>query len=376
MMRLVTLKLERDADIPRLRQVGLGLTRGAGFDTFDQTRIVTALMELGRNTIVHGGGGRIAVSLVPEGPVAAIRATATDNGPGMPDPADITVQRADSDAAGLGLGLQGVRRIADRFELESDGSGTRITAVFETDCDVAGLSELASELTETLGTLDPVDPAIALAHQNQDLLRALNERDLLLREVHHRTRNNLALVNSLVRLSARSAQGEEAARLLTDLGLRIEAVLGVHEQLERAEEGDRLRLLPFLENIAARIRSAFSGGSCAVEITVSGADISCGGRMGADLGLIVGELLTNAFKHAFHGRETGRIDITLAADETEGRLIMTVADDGPGLPEGMDRPTRPSSLGWRVVESMAARYNGRVDVTSEDGLCVRVTLDD
>lgn len=375
MMRILTLRLEREADIPRLRQVGLALTRNAGFDTFAQTRTVTALMEIGRNTIVHGGGGRMMIALVADGPVAALRATASDSGPGLPDPTNISRQRAGDGAAGLGLGLQGVRRIADRFELESGEGGTRVTVLFETDHPASAVPDLAGALTEAVATLDPVDAATALAQQNQDLLRALGERDLLLSEVHHRTRNNLSLVNSLVRLSARSAKGDEARQLLTDLGLRIEAVVGVHEQLERVDKGDRVDLIPFLEGITHRIRVAFSDTTCEVEIVVSGADVQCAGQMSVDIGLIVGELLTNAFKHAFKDRETGRIAVTVTEDVAEGRLELIVHDDGPGLPIGMDRPVRPNSIGWRVVDSMTARHGGRIEVSNADGLRVGIVFD-
>lgn len=375
-MRLVTLKLERHADIPRLRQVGLGVARELDLDAFAQTRIVTALLELGRNAIVHGGGGRMSLALAPAEDVVVLIATASDDGPGMPDPDAGSRGMAGDKRAGLGLGLRGVERIADRFEIRSDASGTRVTAAFETPHPAGATTELAATLTDAIAELNPVDPAVALTHQNQELLRAIGERDLLLKEVHHRTRNNLSLISSLVRLSSRSAKGEEARELLTDLGVRIEAVLGVHEQLERNESSDRLQLQPFLEGITARIQSAFSTTKARVRIMVGGDDLYAEGRLGVDIGLIVGELVTNALKHAFVGREEGLIEIELHGDEDVGELELTVRDDGPGLPKGMSRPSRKSSLGWRVVETMAARYDGRIEVTNDGGLHVRVVLED
>lgn len=375
-MRLVTLKLERHADIPRLRQVGLGVARGLNLDAFAQTRIVTALLELGRNAIVHGGGGRVSLAVAPEGDVVILVATVTDDGPGMPNPDGGSGGMAGDGTVGLGLGLRGVERIADRFEIKSDASGTRVTAAFETPHPAGATAELAATLTDAVAQLNPVDPAVALTHQNQELLRAISERDLLLQEVHHRTRNNLSLINSLVRLSSRSAKGEEARELLTDLGVRVEAVLGVHEQLERNESSDRLALQPFLKSIADRIQSAFSTVSARVRIRVGGDDLHAEGRLGVDIGLIVGELVTNALKHAFAGREEGLVEIRLRGDEGAGELELTVRDDGPGLPEGMSRPNRKSSLGWRVVETMAARYDGRIEVTNDNGLRVRVVLED
>jgi two-component sensor histidine kinase len=301
-------------------------------------------------------------------------ATVSDDGPGMTDPNDRAERSADR--SGLGLGLRGVERIADRLEVESSERGTRITATFATPCLADEMGDLAARLTDAITSLNPVDPAAALAHQNQELLRAVSERDLLLQEVHHRTRNNLSLISSLVTLSTRSAESPEARERLTDLGLRIQAVLGVHEQLERSENGDRLSLLSFLKGIADRIHSAFSSHGTRVQIDVRGDDLLAEGRLGGDVGLIVGELVTNALKHAFADRSEGLIAIALRGDDEAGTLEVTVHDDGPGLPDGMDRPTRPTSLGWRMVESMAARYGGRVDVANRNGLCVRVTLEE
>lgn len=373
-MRLVTLKLEGHADIPRLRQVGLGVTHELGFEGFAQTRVVTALVELGRNAVVHGSNGRAALAVMPRGDRVMLVATVSDDGHGMTDPG----ARAEPSAAGkgLGLGLRGVERIADRLEVESGEKGTRVVADFAAPAAAGDVGDLAARLADAIASLNPVDPAAALAQQNQELLRAVSERDLLLQEVHHRTRNNLSLISSLVTLSTRSAESPEARERLTDLGLRIQAVLGVHEQLERSENGDRLSLLSFLQGIADRIHSAFSAKGARVRIDVGGDDLLAEGSLGVDVGLIVGELLTNALKHAFADRSEGHIAIALRGDEEAGTLEVTVHDDGPGLPDGMDRPTRRSSLGWRMVESMAARYGGRVDVTSRNGLCVRVTLDE
>jgi two-component sensor histidine kinase len=372
-MRLVTLKLEGHADIPRLRQVSLGVARELGLEGFAQTRVVTALVELGRNAVVHGGKGRAALAVTPRDNRVMIVATVSDDGPGIREPDDQFGPSAQTQ--GLGLGLRGVERIAERLEIKSDDRGTRVTASFVTPRSADEMGELVPRLADAITSLNPVDPAAALAQQNQELLRAVSERDLLLQEVHHRTRNNLTLISSLVKLSVRAAQSEEARERLTDLSMRIQAVIGVHEQLERSENGEALSLRPFLRGIADRIQSAFSSKGARVQIDVGGDDLLAEGRLGVDVGLIVGELVTNALKHAFVDRSEGRIMIALRGDDEAGELQVTVQDDGPGLPDGMDRPSRPTSLGWRVVESMAARYAGHVDVTNRNGLCVSVTLE-
>lgn len=92
------------------------------------------------------------------------------------------------------------------------------------------------------------------------------------------------------------------------------------------------------------------------------------------MGLVLGEPMTNALKHAFTGRDEGRIDIAVRREDDGGRIALTVRDDGPGLPPGVSRPSRADSLGWRMIESMAARYEGGVEVDGSDGLRVRVAF--
>lgn len=373
-MRIATLQVIEDKDIVRLRQVGQSITQALGFTTFAQTRIVTALLELARNTIQHGGGGRIIMALERKAGCVVFMVQAVDQGPGIAD-VDRMLQGEGAVATsgpGLGLGLRGVYRIADFFDIETGANGTTIDAGFSTALPGGELAEAARRVTDDVVSLERADPAAMLDQQNRELMQALAERDLMMAEIHHRTRNNLALVNGLIRLSRASAESSETRDALADLENRIHAIMKVHEQLQRRDAGDTLEVLPLLRDVSDHATAAFSMPGRTVRVTVGGDAAVLSSSAAIDVALVVGELITNALKHAFTGRESGRIDIDVKMGERG--LTLTVADDGHGLPDGMEKPERSSSLGWRMIRSTTQKYGGSIEVRSESGLVVELVL--
>lgn len=122
-------QIRTDADVVRVRQAARILAQDAKLSIVDQTKLVTAVSELARNTLVHGGGGTAEIGLVQEGPRNGVRAAFADEGPGIAD-----VERAlaggNSTGGGLGLGLSGSRRLVDGFNLDTGAErGTRVTVV-------------------------------------------------------------------------------------------------------------------------------------------------------------------------------------------------------------------------------------------------------
>lgn len=123
---MTTVAITDETDIVHVRQAAREAAVHAGFSLVQQTKLVTAASELARNALVHGGGGRAEIAVEETGRTGTVRLTFVDSGPGIPD---IEVAMADgyTTGAGLGLGLGGARRLADRFDIESEpGKGTRI----------------------------------------------------------------------------------------------------------------------------------------------------------------------------------------------------------------------------------------------------------
>jgi serine/threonine-protein kinase RsbT len=122
-----SLAMRSDVDLITVREAARAAAAAAGFSLIDQTKLVTAVSELARNAVVHGGGGEVRIDTVTEGPARGVRLVISDAGPGIPD-----VPRALADGHpaghGLGLGLGGARRLVDEFSIESaPGQGTTVT---------------------------------------------------------------------------------------------------------------------------------------------------------------------------------------------------------------------------------------------------------
>lgn len=120
-------EIQSDADVVKVRQAARQLAQKAALSIVDQTKIVTAVSELARNTLIHGGGGTAHVEIVKDEKRAGVRARFIDDGPGIAD-INRAMSGGFSTGSGLGLGLSGSRRLVDVFDLDTaPGSGTRIT---------------------------------------------------------------------------------------------------------------------------------------------------------------------------------------------------------------------------------------------------------
>jgi serine/threonine-protein kinase RsbT len=128
-LRSDTLTIESSSDIVRVRQRVREQAVSLGFSLVDQTKLVTAASELARNTYDYGGGGRVVVDVLEEGPRQGLRLVFEDEGPGIAD-IDQALSDGYTSGGGLGMGLGGSRRLVNEFQIESrPGSGTRVTAV-------------------------------------------------------------------------------------------------------------------------------------------------------------------------------------------------------------------------------------------------------
>ena len=382
---IIKVRIAAEADIMRVRQVADQICHSLHFERFARTRCVTACLEIARNILQYAEKGTATFRYLESGGRHYLSVRFVDQGPGF----DVkrgrargrSFYRAQEEGAkrsgGLGLGLSGAQRLSDQFEIESGSEGTCVTLGFEAS-PAGEIGETLTRIADDIARLNNADPVVELSRQNRELAEALAERELLIAEVHHRTGNNLALVSSIIQMASRKATTEEARDLLAETENRIHSIVRVHQDLQHAQSQNEIAALPFLQAIAANSIKAFSHVGKDVEVSVKGDHLILPSDLMADLGLMVGELLTNAVKHAFpdrdHGMVTVRLDRTNDEDEEVGEYRLIIQDDGVGLPEG-ERPERSSSLGWRLIRSIAARHEATLSVEGVDGLKVELEFD-
>jgi PAS domain S-box-containing protein len=195
------------------------------------------------------------------------------------------------------------------------------------------------------------------------LRRSLAEKEVLLREVHHRVKNNLQVVSSLLSMQARSAGGV-ARDTFREAQARIRSMSLVHELLHRSRDLAHVDLPSYLDAVARGLEGSYAAGARKVTLVQEVAAVEVTADCAIPCGLVVNELVSNAYRHAFPGDRRGEVRLTVR-QEPGGTLELTVADDGIGLPDGVD-PDR--SLGLRIVRLLAEQQlRGRLEVARARG---------
>lgn len=213
--------------------------------------------------------------------------------------------------------------------------------------------------TRALGViLDTTERAKAEA----EIRAALGQRDLLLREVYHRVKNNLQIVDGLLLLQSRDLTDPQAAQALLTLRSRIYALGLVHAQLMASKNLETFDIAPFLHELTHNIVAG--AGNPEVRLEVEACPLEVDLDFAVPLGLLVTELVTNSLKHAFSDRP-GRIIVTLAR-ETEGVVTLTVADDG----QMSDSPRGKPGIGQSIIAGLVRQLSGSITI---DGTKGRVT---
>lgn len=214
--------------------------------------------------------------------------------------------------------------------------------------------------------IDVTDRARA---EREEFARQIRDKDTLLKEVQHRVKNNLQLIVALVRLEARAEKKGDRVNLSALAG-RIESLYLLYRALSPDTPGQEIDLGHYLSQIASAVMNTYAVEGIRLDIKVDHAPTSI--NIALPLGLIVNELLTNAFKHAFDGRGHGAVSVACLRDGDEHYRIK-VADDGVGLPQGVQWPV-PGKIGALVVQSLRENSKSDLVVESAPGKGLSVTL--
>lgn len=204
---------------------------------------------------------------------------------------------------------------------------------------------------------------------DQQLSEVLRERDTQLLELQHRVKNNLQMITALIRMEARNATDAATGAQLTRLQGRINALSHLYTLLSAEGVSDTVDLGVYVSQIASSVMQAHPAEGIRLEMKIDTWPVSINVAM--PTGLVVNELLTNALKHAFEGREGGTISLTSLVDDSGCRV--TIADDGVGLPEGMTWP-QPGRLGALIAQSLRQNAGARFNVVSAPGAGVQVEI--
>jgi len=206
---------------------------------------------------------------------------------------------------------------------------------------------------------------------NSKLAQALADREVLLKEVHHRVKNNLQVVCSLLGMQADALEDPAAVAALQNSQNRVQSMAIIHEMLYGSENLSDIDFSEYAQTLLDELAVSFGVDATRLQLRADSARLRIGLDHAIPCGLILNELITNSLKYGFR-EDHGKVEVAIQACEP-GRLLLSVADDGDGLPPGLDI-SNTRSLGLRIVHILVKQMDGELAVSSERGAKFEVTF--
>ena len=332
--------------------------------------VVVALLTIAVGLILPGMIAHSAVQ-VSHAANKLVVGTVADFARAMRDLAagQLDTARADFELVPIGINSRDeVGEMAHNFNLLQEGIGRAAGGL---EGARKGLLESRTALTETNEKLQvELDERM----RAQEALRvSLNEKDALLKEVHHRVKNNMQVVSSLLNLQLDFLSDEQARPFILDTQSRIAAMALVHEKLYQSTDLARVDFADYLRELTENIVGTFSSAARDISFVLEAEDILLGIDSAVPCGLLVNELISNAYKHGLSAGN-GTVTVTLRRDPA-GHIVLRVADTGRGLPPGLDLE-KTESLGMQLVYILVRQLDGTMGVESAPGrgTCFTITL--
>jgi PAS domain S-box-containing protein len=200
----------------------------------------------------------------------------------------------------------------------------------------------------------------------EDRLQAsLQEKEVLLREVHHRVKNNMQVISSLLNLQSRHIKDPNVLEMFRESQRRIRSMALIHERLYQSSDLSRIEFSQYLRNLATHIFHSCQVDASRVHLKIEAEEVHLNVNTAIPCGLIVNELVSNALKHAFPEGRSGELDIVLHRVAGDG-YILRVKDDGVGFPEGLDF-RKTETLGMQIVNTLVSQIDASIDLGQEKG---------
>jgi len=204
--------------------------------------------------------------------------------------------------------------------------------------------------------------------------RSLREKEVLLREIHHRVKNNLQVISSLLNIQARGLKDKKIIDILSESRDRINAMSFIHTQLYESRDLSRISIKEFVDRLLGQLLLSYPVNETKITPIVRVDMCLLPVSIAVPVGLIINELLSNAIKYAFIGRKEGEIRFCLSTLDN-GRINMKISDNGVGLPHGFDIDTN-KSLGLRLVKILTQdQLQGNLEIINDQGTTLIIEFD-
>ncbi len=247
----------------------------------------------------------------------------------------------------------GIEHSQEIYE-ENLGGYFIITAspIKDDDGNVLGSIHIAHDITER-------------KKMEEKLRKTIEEKDTLMKEVHHRVKNNLMIISSLLSLQSRYIKDEDARNIFKDSQNRAKAMALIHEKLYQSNDLKNINFTEYVKNLSNDLYNTYVLDKKNIRLKLDVENVSLDVETSIPLGLILNELLTNALKHAFPDDRKGEILVELGSEDN-GKFRLVVKDNGIGFPEDLDYKNT-SSLGMQLVISLTNQIEGELYLSRNNG---------
>lgn len=200
--------------------------------------------------------------------------------------------------------------------------------------------------------------------KTRQIRKSLEEKELLLKEIHHRVKNNLAIISGLIELQLERSVNDEAQKVLRDSQTRIQSMALVHDKLYRTNTVTDIGMKTYIEELVQALESTFTGPDSNIKLSFDIEEIDLDIDRAIPCGLLINELVVNAFKHAFDNGEKGMLEVKLKRERSE--IELSVADNGKGLPENFEEK-KNASLGMMLINTFTSQLEATMEVDNGNG---------
>jgi PAS domain S-box-containing protein len=266
----------------------------------------------------------------------------------------------------LAIALRDGRADDERWHVRQDGSRFLASGT---------LTVLRGPQNEVIGFAKVMRDVTAREEARLNTEQALRERMVMLKEVHHRVKNNLQLIVSLMRLQADHVHDPDLLSLFQKARTRVRAIAAVHERLYSTDDFTTIHIGRYLEDLARELHRFYQV-SDSIRFTIETADLALGMNQAIALALIANELLSNAFEHAFPGDRSGNVSVILRYEQSDSveRGELKIADDGVGLPDHVTLE-ESDTMGFDLVRLLSSQIHAEITMPPRrNGACFRISF--
>jgi len=225
------------------------------------------------------------------------------------------------------------------------------------------------------GTTDRVISLLDITQRKNaenEVKRSLDEKELLLREIHHRVKNNMQIISSLLNLQRSYIKDAKADNILQESQGRVKSMALVHEKLYQTDDLARINVAEYIRSLSMNLFHSYTVRP-GINLTLDVGEVYFNIDTAVPLGLIINELVSNSLKYAFSDKDEGEIHISLKKTDDSGIYHLIVRDNGKGFPSNLDI-NNTNSLGLKLVNTLVNQLDGEMEMFQDNGTCFHIII--